>query len=313
MNLALHILTGKKRGEEVPLLEDQDTLLSLNGENEVVFDDENATRKHAIISKGFQHVVIKDLHSEKGTFVNGERIKESRLKEGDRVRIGSVTLMLVALNRFSATFQASQARIEVLNKASVRSTSQSESGGAIVGTLKETSVIELVMFLAHSRKSGVLTLTADQGTGKIYLRDGQVYFAMVGDDSIVHPERLFYRLLGWGEGTFSLGPPDDRKVAEEITTGTESLLMEGGRLIDELSALQSELPDRKARLAVVAPPARFHLRDLSPTELDLLQLVLQHGTMQAVLDHHPHSDLEACTLLAELLRRKFIVVQPSAP
>ena len=160
----------------------------------------------------------------------------------------------------------------------------------------------------------MLTLVSNQGTGKIHLRDGQVCFAAVGEDSVVvHPERILFRLLAWGDGTFSFGPPEDRKFPKEIKTGSETLLMEGARMMDELARLQSELPDRGARLAVAAPPAGAHLHDLTPQELDVLQLVMQHGTLQAVLDHHPVDDVEAGTLVAGLLGRKFIVVPAATP
>lgn len=313
MNLALHILTGKKKGEELLLPEDQDILVGLKGENEVVFDDDTTAQKHAMISTTFERVTIRDLNSEKGTLVNGKPIKESLLKEGDRVRIGPVRCMVVALNRFSAGFQASKARKEMLYDAAARSRPALDALSAIAGTLKEMSAIEIIQFLSNSKKSGVLTLESAQGTGKIYLRDGQVVFAAVGKDSVMHPERILFRLLAWREGTFSFGPPEDRKFPKEINMGSESLLMEGARLMDELARLQAELPGREARLEVIEPPEGSYLHDLTPKEMEVLELVIQHVVLQEILDHHPVDDVEAGNVLAELLRRKFIAVQQAKP
>ena len=313
MNFALHMLTGKRKGEEIFLPEDQDILIGLKGEGELVIEDELTSNKLVMISTVFQRVTIRDLNSGKGTFVNGKSVKESHLKEGDRVRIGPVTCMLVVLNRFSAGFQASQARTEVLYHAAIRPKNPLEALSAIAGTLKEMSVIEVIQFLTNSKKDGVLTLVSSQGTGKIHLREGQVCYAAIGENLVVSPERILFRLMAWNDGTFSFGPPEDRKFPKEIKSSPESLLMEGSRVVDELARLKSELPDREARLAVAAPPVGGNLRDLSPKELDVLQLVMQHTTLQAVMDHHPVDDEEAGNLLADLIGRKFIVVQPAIP
>jgi hypothetical protein len=58
----------------------------------------------------------------------------------------------------------------------------------------------------------------------------------------------------------------------------------------------------------VPTPLAGRLRDLSPEQLDIFQLVLDHGSLQAVLDNFGGSDIDAFTHLLELLRREFVVV-----
>ena len=67
------------------------------------------------------------------------------------------------------------------------------------------------------------------------------------------------------------------------------------------------MPPVDAALAVPTPLAG-RLRDLTPVELDVFQLVLDHGQVQSVLDHYQGSDLEAAQVLIGLLRREFVVV-----
>ncbi len=50
------------------------------------------SRRHALISIGPSGFVIKDLKSQNGTLVNGERITEASLSDGDTVEIGDVQL-----------------------------------------------------------------------------------------------------------------------------------------------------------------------------------------------------------------------------
>ena len=50
------------------------------------------------------------------------------------------------------------------------------------------------------------------------------------------------------------------------------------------------------------------IRELKPEELDMFQLVLDHGQLQAVLDNFPGSDLDAAQALLALMRSEFVVV-----
>ncbi|HXI89849.1 MAG TPA: HD domain-containing phosphohydrolase [Blastocatellia bacterium] len=57
-------------------------------DNDIVFDNPYISRYHAeIISEGSRHL-IRDLGSTSGTFANGERITQRRLKNGDCIRLG---------------------------------------------------------------------------------------------------------------------------------------------------------------------------------------------------------------------------------
>ena len=94
---------------------------------------------------------------------------------------------------------------------------------------------------------------------------------------------------------------------EEVQESTEALLMEGVRLLDEFRQIEANVPPVDAALAVPTPLAG-RLRDLSPLELDVFQLVLDHGQVQSVFDHYQGSDLEAAQTLMGLLRREFVVV-----
>ena len=88
--------------------------------------------------------------------------------------------------------------------------------------------------------------------------------------------------------------------------------MEGMRQLDEIRHLindggSGEMPAPGAHLAVPTPLAG-RLRDLSPQELDVFQAVLDHGTVQAVLDAFDGSDLEAYRQLGDMLRREYVVI-----
>ncbi|MFF3558734.1 FHA domain-containing protein [Streptomyces sp. NPDC002574] len=58
-------------------------------------DGEGISRRHAAMNRAGSHVVLADLGSTNGTFLNGDRLMAPRpLRDGDRVRIGHVELRL---------------------------------------------------------------------------------------------------------------------------------------------------------------------------------------------------------------------------
>ena len=58
-------------------------------DNEICVPTPSISRKHAVIALTADGYVLTDLDSGNGTFVNDERIKMSKLKDGDRVRLGN--------------------------------------------------------------------------------------------------------------------------------------------------------------------------------------------------------------------------------
>jgi hypothetical protein len=58
-------------------------------ENHVAIDKPEVSRNHARIAKGDTGWILTDLGSGNGTYANGKRVKEHKLKSGDKIRIGT--------------------------------------------------------------------------------------------------------------------------------------------------------------------------------------------------------------------------------
>jgi pSer/pThr/pTyr-binding forkhead associated (FHA) protein len=61
---------------------------------DVVLDDPNVSRRHAELRLAGATPVVVDLGSTNGTIVNGRRVREQALAFGDRIVLGSTTLVL---------------------------------------------------------------------------------------------------------------------------------------------------------------------------------------------------------------------------
>ena len=71
-------------------LGDRPITIGRSPDADVLILDEKASRIHAGIRLWDGDFYIKDLKSRNGTFVNNERIELAKLKQGDRIKIGSV-------------------------------------------------------------------------------------------------------------------------------------------------------------------------------------------------------------------------------
>ena len=302
--LALRFISGKYQGGEFPLRSNREIVIGRSSDLDMVLVEDMVSRRHAKITTTDGGILIQDVGSTNGTFVNGEKIEGvARLSEGDRILVGTSIIKVVAVDSATAESEA-EARRRLEAGAARQSSS---SGRPMSGVIEEIPLPDLLQLLSTSRKSGVLAVTAGGLVGKIYFRKGQVYFAAINDDFSVSPQKCIYRMLTWQTGTFELEPAVEMQVMEEIHESTEALLMDGVRQLDEMKQIEDSLPPFGSPLAVPTPLAG-RLRDLSPAELDTFQLVLDHGLMQKVFDHYPGSDLDCAHTLIALMKREFVVV-----
>ena len=61
---------------------------------EFTVDAALVSRLHCRLTAGAAELQVHDLDSTNGTFVNGQRVKRSSLKEGDRLGVGRVELVI---------------------------------------------------------------------------------------------------------------------------------------------------------------------------------------------------------------------------
>jgi hypothetical protein len=302
LQYVLRFVAGKDQGREFPLPPDLIIVIGRVNDADLLLLDEKISRKHAKISTHGGRIVIEDLASRNGTFVNGVQITTTvELQEGDLIVVGSSTIQLASIAEVRPRSPQPIAVAEI----SASTDSSAVPTPLISGSIHEMPLPDLLQLFSGSRKSGVLTIRSDQGVGKVYLRDGQVYYAEIENNPSVTLYKAFYRMFRWTEGTFDLQPISEHQVTEEITETTTSLMLEGMRQLDEIHILEPKLPKPEARLAVVEP-LPGNMRDLATEEIQLFQLILHNGTLETVIDTFPGTDLEAYTCLLGLMKRGFV-------
>jgi hypothetical protein len=295
----LRFISGKYQGGEFPIAADKQILIGRSSDLDMVLVEDMVSRKHARIAMQSDQIWIEDLGSTNGTFVNGEKIKRARLKEGDRVLIGTSILKLIAGD---APRDGMDAKRELENVAQARRTSQQRT---MSGSIEEVPLPDLLQLFGTSKKSGVLVIRTEDDVGRIYLKKGNIAFAIINDLDDVQPLKSLYRMLTWQKGLFDLDPPEEREFPNEMNATVQEVLMDGMRQLDEFNRIRDELPDLAARLSVNAPLIP-PLRDLKPEELDVLQLAHNYGVFETVLNKSLATDLETAEIMMKLIKASYL-------
>ncbi len=236
--------------------------------NHIVLDD-FASARHARVEKRDQNFVLRDLRSRNGTFVNGTRVIEAQLTDGDRIRIGGIEL------RFSIH----------------------RSGGETGPLLSSKSIplnIQLKKLQGLAESPFPVLITGPSGTGKDVLAQ-QLHRlsprhrgAFVGvncgslTESLVESE-----LFGHVRGSFT-GATHDRKGAFEAARGGTLFLDEVGDLPMPLQPkLLRALENNQIRPVGSDRSVQTDVRIVAATHRNLKQLVSE-GRFRADLYFRLH-------------------------
>lgn len=137
---------------------------------------------------------------------------------------------------------------------------------AFQGSLKELPLPDIIQLVSVSGKTGKFTLTRDADRGFIYLKNGQMVHAMVGD---LVGEEAIYALAIWNHGDFqfSAGEDSDRQTISKSNT---NLLMEAARRLDEWRVLSKKVPSVDYVPELLARENRHEQVTLNPQEWMLI-------------------------------------------
>ncbi len=144
--------------------------------NDVVLDDYKVSREHAVLKFSRSQVMLVDLASTHGSYVNGERIDRSIVHYGDTIRIVSHELTLSReLPQHILSENGSVALPKMARTLDRRL--------KFFGGLNEFSLLTLVQFLHQEKQSGLLLLELGQLPGpRIYFQEGEIVHVSQGEN-----------------------------------------------------------------------------------------------------------------------------------
>jgi len=206
----------------------------------VRIDDDSVSRMHAVVEvAGPNEVVILDLGSTTGTFVNGERVTKHPLQSGDRVQLGNVVMVVTIAGQMQAAAEAAGGARVVSRPAQTGPLFDEEEDAGSGRTLEVLALWgPTVVDVRHFDGSGQYTI-GDAATA----------------DQFVDPRML-------PEDPFPLAVSDGNDVVVNIPDGVQGEVMLDGKVygIDELKAAGKLGRAAVARSHGLRLPARARCR-----------------------------------------------------
>lgn len=108
---------------------------------------------------------------------------------------------------------------------------------SLQGSLSELPLPDVIQLVSVSGKTGAFEIRGEQASGRIYLREGQIVDAMVGN---LRGDSAVYEMAIWSEGTFSFDPGKESGTVT-IHMSNASLMMEAARRLDEWRVLSRKI------------------------------------------------------------------------
>lgn len=113
-----------------------------------------------------------------------------------------------------------------------------EDMDGFTGVIKEVTVQDLIQLACVNRKSQAFKIKTREGTGEIYVKDGEIVHATFSNGDI--GQDALFSILSFSKGQFKEMRYSDPKE-QTITSPWEFLLMEAARIQDESSGSPEDL------------------------------------------------------------------------
>ena len=178
------------------------------------------------------------------------------------------------------------------------------------GSLSDLPLSDIVQLVAVSGKTGMFSLTRASEHGLVYLQNGQITHARMGE---IEGEDAIYALALWTGGTFQFSPGVESE-RQTINRSNTNLLMEAARRSDEWKILSKKIPSTDAVPRLVASDRLTGPITLTPQEWIVVTRCDGRATIDEIARALKKSSFDVAKTLFGLVTAALVeVVKPAAP
>ncbi len=99
----LVVINGVDLGKKYELTQDE-VIIGRSSKVDIQIDEESISRNHAVIENDGEQVVIRDLRSTNGTYVNDRPVNECSLRDGDQIKVGRTIFKFLTGSNVEASY-----------------------------------------------------------------------------------------------------------------------------------------------------------------------------------------------------------------
>jgi len=166
------------------------------------------------------------------------------------------------------------------------------------GSLEDFGLSDVLQLIYIGKRTGILMVASEGKVAELYFKDGEVIHAVLGNEA---GERAVYSVFNWKTGQFRF-ETKLISVPETITIGSQNLILEATRRIDEWAKLRALIPSGKSVLSfAVEPRSGSENISLQPQEWRILSIIDGRRTVEEIAELSGFSELKTTTILYGLV------------
>lgn len=169
------------------------------------------------------------------------------------------------------------------------------------GSLRELQLADIVQLFSASGKTGKFSLSRDDERGALYLKQGRIVHAEVGD---VVGEEAVHALASWVSGEFQFEPAEETDRVS-IHKSNAQLLMEAAHQHDEWRVLSRKVPGLESVPTLASPDAGRPVT-LSPAEWSLIVRIDGKKSVRDLARESDSSSFDIAKLLYGLVTANLV-------
>lgn len=281
--------------------------------NDLQLDSRTVSNYHAeILKKTSGKLLLRDLGSTNGTFINERRVTEQELVSGDRIRVGShiVTFKVELQNGKADGFFRYKREPDAFAPGTTgRIISMRARSAEAHKTLQardphDLSLPDLLKIVTTNSVPVVISVRrgndGDNDVGRISIHKQRIVHA---EYRRAMGEKALYRLFGWQEAAYEIAElSNPSSVPRTVVLPTDHVILEGMRQASELGKLIAQLPPMEVPLTL-KEDCPLPLTAHTPAEIEIFQDIIRHETIAVVLEQSPLTDLRILKLIDSLVRK----------
>ncbi len=119
---------------------------------------------------------------------------------------------------------------KILDRESKKKEETTIEKRGVHGTLLDMGILEIIQILGTGAKTAKITVTRGNQEGVIYMQNGQIIYAELGDEL---GEDALFRMMSWNDGDFIIESTNVKPPEKNIFTSNEILLLKVMHRLDE--------------------------------------------------------------------------------